>query len=242
MNIQDAMDILASRSAGGNEVNQIQPPNGSEKLGQTLDLEWTNMNQQCCAPDDPTTTANVDLPPPIPSQVTDQTRAKNEKISAERQKKMAEEVAKMSVEELVRGTIRAQEERVMAYRVFDEKLRECLTELALSNYQVYAAHATAQFSAISNGIRTILAALLAKNTDEEPTTGVTTPISNLQNHEREKLRLTAALHLEKIRAAAETDDKIKDLLSKSVVSYQNSLTDLGLKIEEEVDELRSALV
>ena len=71
-------------------------------------------------------------------------------------------------------------------------------------------------------------------------------ICDLQSSEREKLNVTAALHLERIREKNETgegsgDDRIHNLLRDGVASLRDQVTDLIERINDALEELRYAM-
>ena len=68
----------------------------------------------------------------------------------------------------------------------------------------------------------------------------TNPLNSFDS--QEKLKLTAALHLDRIRLACEADEKIKLLLTTSVADLRSKIVGSVEIICEELDELKSILV
>ena len=114
----------------------------------------------------------------------------------------------------------------------------------VSTYPIVCAEATASFSVTSdtiNGIKMILSEKYEK--DESVAL-----IIKLQMAEKEKLNLTAALHLEKMRSqsqlqlADETDARVSALMQQDVKSLQNKIGGLVETINEVLEELRYAML
>ena len=75
---------------------------------------------------------------------------------------------------------------------------------------------------------------------------LTVLVAALQNHEREKLNLTAALHLERIRAqnqlleTSEGDERITGFLNEGVASIRRRVATCVEEINDVLEELRYA--
>ncbi|CAM9251255.1 unnamed protein product [Ectocarpus fasciculatus] len=103
----------------------------------------------------------------------------------------------MSAGALVASFRRAQEERVALYRKFNGGLKEALRIGDYSGYPALCCEVTAGFSVLSKAINAI-EAILGKDSETKPLAGI---IRRVQGHEREKLTVTAAHHLESMREA-----------------------------------------
>jgi DNA repair REX1-B len=110
------------------------------------------------------------------------------------------------------------------------------------------AHTTAAFAVLSetiNAVRSVLASHGEKGSDLEKL------LSNLQRNEKEKLILTAAYHLERIRVRNEdrdSDDKVADkgidkFLNEGVQLLKQKIDRLCIQdINETVEEIRYAMI
>lgn len=107
---------------------------------------------------------------------------------------------------------------------------------------------TASFSVLSEMINAVQKVL----TDKHDRSDLTVLISCLQKGEKEKLNLTAALHLERIRAQCQrqlveqsmesADTRISSLLDQSVDSLKQKVADAVEDINEVLEELRLSLL
>ena len=141
--------------------------------------------------------------------------------------KLREALSAMKATELIRAVLRAQEERVAAYRAYDHGLDDLLATGNLTAYPTVVAAATASFSVLSdtiNAVREVLVEggksmwtsggqLLHPNgvshltvdsdveggSDGTRREDLSKIIGELQRLEKDKLGKTAALHLERIR-------------------------------------------
>jgi DNA repair REX1-B len=116
----------------------------------------------------------------------------------------------------------------------------------LSEYPVICAEVTASFSVVSETINAVQKFLKEKHARTE----VTAVIARLQAGEKEKLSLTAALHLEKIRAQAQacidketlaSDTRISSLLSEGISSLEQKILATIEGINETLEELTMTL-
>lgn len=116
----------------------------------------------------------------------------------------------------------------------------------LSEYPVICAEVTASFSVVSETINAVQKSLKEKH----ERTDLSAVISRLQAGEKEKLSLTAALHLEKIRSQAQafidketlaSDTRISSLLSQGISSLQQKILATIDGINESLEELTMAL-
>jgi hypothetical protein len=163
----------------------------------------------------------------------------------------------------------AQEDRVRTYRLYDEALEKVLVSNRLTDYPPACVAATAAFAVLSNtvsAVRDELSDRAQRKNDplvETPTSSsVIKWIKDLQESERQKLQLTAANHLEQIRANnlnhPDTSDKNGNAVENSDIEkvdvhelslLNNGIADLRLRIEtcrsdinSIIEDLRCALV
>lgn len=116
----------------------------------------------------------------------------------------------------------------------------------INAYPSVCTEATAAFSVLSDSINNIQSVLREK-LKQIPTAEL---ISQLQDKERTKLNLTAALHLERTRlhnqkmesSSDETKDRILVLLVDGATSLRSQISSNIEEINELMDELRCALV
>ena len=113
-------------------------------------------------------------------------------------------------------------------------LSEVLTTRSLTSYPKVCAQATAEFSVLSDTIKSIQKVILSKDCQRA--------LVSLQEAEKTKLNLTAALHLERIRRQSEEDDKICDLLNDSIRSLESKIATAVETINENIDEIRIHLM
>jgi len=123
----------------------------------------------------------------------------------------------------------------------------------LSHYPSVCAEATASFSVLSETINAVRRILDETHKDRSDLTKL---IARLQKVEQEKLNLTAALHLEKIRAQSQqqlddqqrqredgaVDTRIASLLEQGVASLKQRIATTVEEINETLEELRYALM
>ncbi|KAL7523381.1 hypothetical protein ACHAXR_000797, partial [Thalassiosira sp. AJA248-18] len=101
----------------------------------------------------------------------------------------------------------AQQERVATYKVFEEGLSTILASGNITNYPTLCAKVTASFSVLSDTINAVKSEVEQRrnnnnnnnNRKDDNDDDITTIITQLQKSESEKLNLTAALHLERLR-------------------------------------------
>jgi hypothetical protein len=113
-----------------------------------------------------------------------------------------------------------------------------------SLYPDACAKATASFSVLSESISTIQGILEGKHQRKD----LSVLVAALQKHEGEKLNLTAALHLERIREqnqlsqTSEGDERVTRFLNDGVTSIRRRLAICVEDINEVLEELRCALM
>ena len=118
----------------------------------------------------------------------------------------------------------------------------------ITNYPTLCAKVTASFSVLSDTINAVKSTL-----EEHPKkrTDITSVITQLQKSEGEKLNLTAALHLEKLRlrnsqlelgegsdAFSSSDERTIKLLMDGIQSLERKISTAVEKINEDLEELR----
>ena len=118
----------------------------------------------------------------------------------------------------------------------------------ITNYPTLCAKVTASFSVLSDTINAVKSTL-----EEHPKkrTDITSVITQLQKSEGEKLNLTAALHLEKLRlrnsqlelgegseAFSSLDERTIKLLKDGIQSLERKISTAVEKINEDLEELR----
>jgi DNA repair REX1-B len=132
----------------------------------------------------------------------------------------------------------------MRYLYFDRGLETVLKTSNVTNYPAVCASATASFSVLSETISVIHIILKDKHHRDE----LSRIIAILQSHEKEKLSLTAALHLERIREqnqvmnTTEGDARVTKLLNEGVTTIRQHVSKCVEGINEALEELRYAIV
>lgn len=146
-----------------------------------------------------------------------------------------------------------------SHTTFDCHYRGISTILISGNMTTYpnlCAKVTASFSVLSDTINTVKSSLLANNNDDEVkeddnNLGQRKEISNfitqLQKSESDKLNLTAALHLERLRlrnSRLSSDDDgggneiTRKLLTEGIQSLEHKIAMVVESINEVLEELR----
>jgi predicted DNA-binding ribbon-helix-helix protein len=109
----------------------------------------------------------------------------------------------------------------------------------MSEYPVICACATASFAVLSDTITTIQSIVRPQKRNAAQL------IAKLQAQERDKLNVTAALHLERIRFESSTnatDDSVRYLLQEGVQSLRAKATTCIEQINEILEEIRMEVV
>ena len=137
---------------------------------------------------------------------------------------------------------------VALYFLLCRGLDEVLATGNTANYPALCVEVTASFSVLSEMINAVQKVL----TEKHDRSDLTVLISRLQKGEKEKLNLTAALHLERIRAQSQrqlveqsmesADTRISSLLHQSVDSLKQKIADIVEDINEVLEELRLSLL
>ncbi|VEU42904.1 unnamed protein product [Pseudo-nitzschia multistriata] len=239
IDIRQALEILSSRTPhdhheDGHEnakhccadVTKNPPPDVLRNMGQTIDMFA------------PSTGSSIDAPKP-PS--TSQTTSSNNQVDpSERRKKIRDSLRGLSIVASLKMLLTAQEDRVRTYRLYDEALGKVLLSNRLTDYPPACAAATAAFSVLSDTVAAVRdelsnrIELLLKNNDGKtsPTSlalsSIIESINSLQSLEREKLQITAAYHLEQIRANNLKESKNLDDNDDTKDSHELSLLNKGI--------------
>lgn len=112
----------------------------------------------------------------------------------------------------------------------------------VTSYPDTCSKVTASFSVLSETVKAIQVILA----EERRRKDLSRVIAQLQSHEKEKLQLTAAHHLERIRrknmADAKSDPRIEKLLGEGVRGLHVKIGSCVEQINETIDELRCALL
>lgn len=113
----------------------------------------------------------------------------------------------------------------------------------ISEYPSVCARATASFSVLSDTINTIRSILDKKHGRND----IVKHIATLQKEEEKKLRLTAALHLDRMRERNEKlggggDTKVGRLLETGVETLKTQVAQCAEAITDALDEIRCILL
>lgn len=243
INIQDALNILNSRSIEGRERLEAPTPE-LRKLGQTLDLmntqTWTRSEMtngtKCGCVNDNYVDENEGL-------TKDLLYSENHNKNGE--SRVLRELQNQSTSHIFTVLFSLQNERVVTYQKFNEGLNQVILSGNLSLYPNLCMSTTASFALISNSIRDIQS-ILKERSNSLDMCSAASNIDQLQKYEKEKLNLTAALHLEKIREKNETlkggDDKVRRLLKKEVHALQKKIGICMELINNVIDDLRCVAI
>jgi len=256
MDLEQCLAILSGRGVCGSHehhqpTSSASSADAAEPLGQVIDL----------------------LPPapPSPNSTSTSTSTSNDKeddaaaalsIEARAQASVAnlqEGLSGFDVHGLVGAFRQAQEERAQAYQRFDEGLNKVLASRAFVEYDGWCAEATAGFAALSNLVNAVAHSLGTAPHDRKVVAGL---LRRVQAEEKEKLSLTAALHLEKFRLATlmgttplgvggcgggggggagekeKEDGREERLLREGVKTLEGRIGEVKVRINEIMEELR----
>lgn len=190
---------------------------------------------------------------------------------AERRQRIRDTLRNLPIVALLKMVLTAQEDRVRTYRLYDEALGKVLISNRLTDYPPACVAATAAFSVLSDTVAAVRdefsnREMGAKNNEDKKgsatstsasiSTSVIKAINDLQSSERDKLQLTAACHLEQIRAnnlkesnnAGENDDtgdgdrRELSLLNKGINDLRSRSETCRSTINDIIEDLRCALV
>lgn len=257
INIHDALSILSLRAKSSVEKELTDDKKG---MGQTINLFQSKDNECKRTSDtsdksskqngsgDMTDTAEMKAPTIKETVEKEEQRIQMEKERKERELKIRKELENLRVNDLLNAILGVQKERVLAYKEFDSALEKVLKTGNITTYPASCAEATASFSVLSTSINTMNEILLSKKRIYHEM------ILQLQSHEKEKLNITAALHLEEMRKHSlllnlgcdENDSMNEDgtlkLLNDGIVSLKSRITTCIEKINDLIDELRCEMM
>ena len=118
----------------------------------------------------------------------------------------------------------------------------------MTSYPDTCSKATASFSVLSETVKEIQAILSSNTSTRKGMMEVSQSIQELQRLEKEKLHLTAAHHLERIRERNQgqqqeaSDARIQKLLQQGVKSLQQKINETVEGINDVIDDIRCALL
>ena len=237
MDIQECMKILAGREVcehGGSSPHDPPPPQaGAEPLGQVIDL----------LPPAPEATAEAKetVDAPHDEAVTEPSPEARAEASVA---KLLEGLAGLDVRGLVGAFRQAQEERAQTYARFDDGLGKVLVSRAFQEYDALCAEATATFAALSNMVNAVAQCLAGAPHARPALAGL---LRKVQVEEKEKLALSAALHLERCRLATSTCggsgkegavNANERLLREGVKALEGRIGEVKGRINDLLEELR----
>lgn len=260
--IEDALSILSGRSRDGSEAvttdasgskgtssssQKTVVSDDMKKMGQTIDLvdqmEFAKMgkNGSMCDCSEAAAAAGVEDAAAREALEKDETHAAMQAERSRRSAAIREELDGMGVSDLFGAIFVAQRERVSTYREYDRALGAVLASGNITDYPAACAHATASFSVLSDTVNVVRSVLSTKHRRKDSVE----IMDRLQKHEGEKLNLTAALHLERIRAndtdlgggGGETETR---LFREGVRSLEVKVAKSMEEINEILEELRYA--
>ena len=275
IDIQEALSILSVRAQQGGNSEAFQNGGSSvnpqlKSMGQTIDFmsspPSSSSSQQQQQQHGQNGNGNINET--MESRLMTQERIETSKQSnlnhnnnnpnSKTQEQLRQKLQNQSPSELLQAIFQLQQERVKTYQTFDESLDKVLSTNNLTYYPTVATSITATFVVISNSIKVIQGLFLTKHDRKD----ISEFIQRLQLHEKDKLHLTAALHLEKMRerndeidvqigsaSASESssgssgsgNERIASLLRESIISLQGKITEKIESINEIMEELRYVL-
>lgn len=249
IDIRQAIDILSSRTPNDHTHGHASPE--LKSMGQTIDLfapsssHTATQTKTASTPSGATTT-------PVPAD------------SAQQRQKIRESLKDFPLSALLKMVLTAQEDRVKTYRLYDEALEKVLVSKRLNDYPPACVAATAAFSVLSDtvtAVRDELSGRVDKNKMDSSDAqadvlSVISCIKSLQEAEKQKLQLTAAYHLEQIRAndlkqpendndddgQVEVDMRELSLLNNGIADLRSQIERCRSNINDVLDDLRCALV
>lgn len=235
ISIKDALSILSTRSnMGGNRnVTADLVSDELKEMGQLLDMEQQDVSSTSPSP---------------PARISVEVEANHEAIMAERERRteqIQQQLQTLDIMELLKMIFQAQQERVVTYKVYDRGLNTILISGNMTSYPKLCAKVTATFSVLSDTMNSIKSTLNTKHKRVD----ITKIIAQIQKSEGEKLNLTAAIHLEKLRLNnaqveneawndSERDERTVSLLEEGVATLQAKINMIIEEINESIEELR----
>ena len=244
IDVRQALEILSSRTP--NERPGVKESNLLKNMGQTIDLYATSSDSRGSLPENSTTQNQTTKP------IATVDSSAN---SIEHRQKTRESMKGLSLTELLKVLLKAHEDRVKTYRLYDAALEKVLVSSRLTDYPPACVAATAAFSVLSNTVTAVRDELSDRK--KESTTGtstlssVITWINDLQDSEKQKLQLTAAYHLEQIRANNlkksnasgdnEEDGDAQGIDERELLLLQNGISDMRSKIGTCISDINSII-
>lgn len=157
------------------------------------------------------------------------------------------DLSAQSTESLVRAFLQRQEERVGVYRRFDEGFLRFLQVPEAGGYEALSRQTTAAFATISSAINAVEAELRTRGAECQ---GVVASLRAVQELEREKLQLTAQIHIVRHGQAVDAlhseydhalDPDSTEDLSSDVNAANSKAARAAVLRDEEAAELRRRL-
>jgi hypothetical protein len=268
IDIRQALDILASRTphhhspkhgspcCGGGDSKP--PPPALKSMGQTIDMFAPSSDSPHSSSE---STAQ--------KTTTTSTSGANAVTPAEQRQTIRDSLKDLPFIALLKMVLTAQEDRVRTYRLYDEALGKVLVSNRLTDYPPACLAATAAFSVLSNTISAVREELSDRvDSKIDPliltstSSSVMKWIRDLQESERQKLQLTAAYHLERIRANdlkpsntsddygnynendddGEVDMRELSLLNNGIADLRSRIETCRSDINSIIEDLRCTLV
>jgi len=240
ISFQDAISILSSRTDSESDIKENGCPckerNEFERTKNNFPSHTTNLDLMT----DEESTPHFIKESEEPQQVTEDERKRN---TLKRTLKLRDELSKLGIDSLLQAFFQFQEERVSTYRNFDRELNEILEQKNIAHYPTIVTQATASFSLLSDSINNVRF-ILQNNYKRQD---LVRWIQKLQELEKQKLTITAALHMESIRKCNETlslqhdcgkNPAVSNLLHDGVVSLKSKVAQSVGNINEVLEELR----
>ena len=210
--------------------------------------------------------SNSPHPPSEPTKrdnATTSTAVPNTASPEEQRQKIRDSLKDLPMLALLKTVLTAQEDRVKTYRLYDDALRKVLETNRLTDYPPACVAATAAFAVLSNTVSAVRDEVSDRAENGKDISAVASvsssvikSIGDLQGLERQKLQLTAAYHLEQIRANnlkqpndGNNDDKdcevdmgTLSLLNDGKAKLRSQIETCRSEINCIIDDLRCALV
>ena len=245
----------------GQTIDMDQPSTDADRVGPRVPLGGGS-------------TASPPANPAAPETMSDDDRMKHDAMKAERErrgKEIREHMRTMDVADLLRMVFQAQQERVAAYKVFDRSvllsqltchggpgfltlllwlflwvshersgLDTVLASGNITSYPTLCAKATATFSVLSDTINSVRSCLQ----EQHGRTDAARAVGQLQKKEGEKLNLTAAVHLERLRlrnAQVEGGESDSGGDERTAALLRQGIETLGGKVANAVEEINDCI-
>ncbi len=250
IDVKQALDILSSRIP--NDYTQKPPPSACKEMGQIIDM-FAPSSDSPRPPSKPTTR----------DKMTNSTSSAKSVSPEEQRRKIRDTLKGLPFVALLKTVLTAQEDRVRTYRLYDDALGKVLVTNRLTDYPPACVAATAAFAVLSNTVAAVRDELSGRaesrkdlSTATSVSSSVIKSIGDLQELERQKLQLTAAYHLEQIRANnlkqsnsgnveeedIDVDTSELSLLNNGIANFRSQIETCRSEINFIIDDLRCALV